>query len=115
MAQKTSKGATGSAGPVPGMEAITEWQQKGLDAMASFGTAWVEQMNEAGAEMLSFMADRVSQDIAFQQQVLQCKDPVALNKLQAEYIRTAMEQYRAETGKMVEISQSLIDAAMPKS
>ena len=45
-----------------------------------------------------------------QHEILHCDDPTKLQHIQAEFVQKAIEQYTAETGKLVEMSQKLFPA-----
>lgn len=89
-------------------EAIGRMQGLGLSSLAWLGAAWAEKMGEMSSEVLQFMADRIKEDVKFQHACLHCKDPAQLQKLQGEFIQKAIDQYTAETGKLAEMSASLI-------
>ncbi|MFC3117953.1 phasin family protein [Jhaorihella thermophila] len=64
-----------------------------------WGAEWAGAAGRMSGEFLQFMADRVKEDVRFQHSCLQCKSPQELQKLQAEFIQKAIDQYVAETGK----------------
>ena len=51
--------------------------------------AWPDIMSETA----SFLTERLQQDIDTQKAMLTCKSPAELLQVQAEFIRSAMEQY----------------------
>ncbi|MCG6884337.1 MAG: phasin family protein [Silicimonas sp.] len=91
-------------GQVPDIAAL---QLLGFNTMTSFGTAWMETLGNMGSEMLSFVADRIKEDVKTQHRCLHCDDMAKLQEIQAEFFRKAIEQYTAESGKLVEMSQNL--------
>jgi hypothetical protein len=91
-----------TAAPAPteaGMAAFRPWGQ--------FGTVWAEAMADAGAEVLHFVAERVRQDIRTQHRLLHAKDVGEFRHIQAEFVQKAIDQYTAETGRLVEISAEM--------
>lgn len=88
-------------------------QASGFGAMAGYGVTWAEALGELGSEVLSFVADRVRQDVEAQRRILGCKDVQELQEVQAEFIHDAIEQYTAETGKIVELSRKLVPTPDP--
>jgi len=82
-------------------------QSLGCNTMTSFGTAWVETLSEMGSEVLSFVADRIKEDVKTQHEILHCDDMTELQQIQARFVKNAIEQYTAETGKLVAMSQKV--------
>ena len=93
-------------------DAFTQMQQLGLSSMPWMGSEWIEQMSDMGNEVLQFVAQRVEEDVALQHKLLSCKDIQELQKVQAEFIQTAINRYSEETGKLVEMGAAMM---MPKS
>ncbi|HEY9038487.1 MAG TPA: phasin family protein [Roseovarius sp.] len=80
-----------------------------LDTMAAFGPmgeaaqkAWVEM----GTETLRFVASRMQQDLETQKAMLACTDLGEMQKIQSEFYSQAMEEYRAQAARMMEIMSS---------
>ena len=88
-------------------------QDHGFKTMSSMGIAWVEALSDMGSEVMSFVADRIKEDVKTQHKMLHCKDLGELQHIQAQFIQTAIDQYTAETGKLVQMSQELY--APPKA
>lgn len=82
---------------------FAQLQDAGLGNLAGMGTAWFEAMGDIGAEVMTFMADRIKQDVDTQHKIMHCKSPADLQHIQAEFMQKAMDQYQAETGKLVEM------------
>ena len=97
------------------MGSMAELQKAGFGSMAIFGAAWVESLSDLGAEVLSFVAERVKEDVKVQHELLHCKDIAQMQHIQAQFIQKAMDQYQAETGKLVEMSNSALSAALEKA
>ncbi len=85
-------------------------QSYGFKTMSGMGMAWVEMLSDMGSEVLSFVADRIKEDVKAQHRMLHCRDAGELQKIQAEFVQTAINQYTAETGKLVKMSQDLMTA-----
>lgn len=86
---------------------VAALQDQSFKMMSQMGLAWVEGMSELGSEVLSFVADRIKEDVKTQHKMLHCKDVTELQNIQAEFLQTAMDQYAAETGKLVQMSQDI--------
>ncbi|MEM8656376.1 MAG: phasin family protein [Pseudomonadota bacterium] len=93
----------------PMIDAMTQWQTAGLGALNWFGAPTIERMSDMGAEWMSFVADRVREDVALQHSLLHAKTPADVQKVQMTFLQTALDQYTAETGKMIELSSKLFE------
>lgn len=91
--------------------AIFDLQKAGLGNMMGIGGAWVEALSDMGAEVLAFVADRIKEDVKTQHEILHCKDLAELQNIQARFLQKAIDQYQAETGKLVEMSTSAFKAS----
>ncbi len=86
-------------------------QSSGMNILSAMGMAWFENMSDVNAELLSFVADRVKEDVQTQHQLLHCKSLAEAQHIQAEFVQKAIEQYTTETGKLVELSQQALGNA----
>jgi hypothetical protein len=43
---------------------------------------------------------------------MQCHDPAEFSRIQGEFLKTAFDQYSAETGKLVQMNQAVLDSVM---
>ncbi len=89
-------------------------QAYGFKTMTGMSTAWMEALSDMGSEVLSFVADRIKEDVKTQHQMLHCKNVADLQHIQAEFLQTAIDQYTAETGKLVKMSQEIFKPPMDK-
>ncbi|QPH52940.1 phasin family protein [Pontivivens ytuae] len=105
-AQAAATGTTSTAA-----EDIATMQKLGFDNFSAMGTTWAETMSELGSEVVSFMAERIREDVKTQHEILHCKNMSDLQKIQARFMQKAIDQYTAETGKLVEMSQTLFAPA----
>ncbi|MGB5864594.1 MAG: phasin family protein [Sulfitobacter sp.] len=78
-------------------------QQAGFGNMTGLGAAWIEVLSDMNAEVVGFLAERIKEDVKTQHEILHCKDAAELNRIQSKFIQRATDQYRAETGKLVEL------------
>ncbi|MEO0703466.1 MAG: phasin family protein [Pseudomonadota bacterium] len=88
-----------------GPNELAALQALGLNQFAKFGAAMTRTFGDIGAEMTSFLADRIKEDVKTQNEILHCKDINELQRIQAQFIQTAVAQYSSETGKLVSMSQ----------
>lgn len=71
------------------------------------GAAWADTMSGLGAEAMRFLAARVQEDVGLQRQLLHASSLDELRHLQAAFVQKAIDQYVAETGRMVEMNGEL--------
>lgn len=88
---------------------FAEMRLPGFENMASFGTAWMDAMGDMSAEFASFVAARIQEDVNTQKAMMRCKSIEEFQSLQTEFMRKAMEQYKAETGRLAEIGMKAFD------
>ncbi len=76
-----------------------------VDEMAQTAVAAGETMASSGIGLyrdgLHFMADRVMQDIAFHEKLLDCKNPTEVYEVQAAYLQSTAQQYSTHCQRMV--------------
>ena len=99
--QKTSKGATETASA---FDPISQLQRAGFGNMVVAQAAWLESLGDIGAEVATFVAERIKEDVDTQHQILQCKDMDEVRRIQRDFLQTAVDQYQAETGKLAQMS-----------
>ena len=109
-ARPEASDTTRHAPAAPARDDAAALQGYGFRMMSGMGTAWVEVLGEMGSEVMSFVADRIREDVKTQHRMLHCKDVGELQRIQSEFVQTAIEQYKAETGKLVELSQQFFKA-----
>ena len=92
------------------MKTLTDAQSSGLGSLSWLGTKWIETMSDVGAEWLSFVADRVKEDVKTQHELMHAKNIGEVQHIQAQFLQKAMDDYHDETGKIVEFcSQAMSD------
>ena len=107
MAAKSEESQSAKAKPGASDQDIMTMTELGFGNMSKLSTAWVEAFSDMGSEVISFVADRIREDVKTQHRILHCKDMTELQHIQAEFIQRAIDQYTAETGKLVEMSGGL--------
>ena len=103
MAKLLAPGKTETDQPEPALQSLAEAQMAGVGSLAWMGTRWAETLSELGAEWLRFVADRVKEDVKTQQELLQAKDIGTVQRIQANFLLKAMDDYQSETGKLVQV------------
>jgi len=104
----SQKVTTPESGTASFMAAGLEMQKWGLGPAQWLGTVWLESIGEFGSELTDFIAERIREDAKTQHEILNCRDPAILQDIQIRFIQRAIEQYTAETGRLVEMSQVLL-------
>ena len=97
------------------MQAVAKLQEAGFTNLMGMGTAWMEAMSEMSAELANFVAERIKEDVKTQHEILNCKNVADLQHIQAKFVQKAIDQYQAETGKLVEMSQKAFAPKTPKN
>lgn len=88
---------------------VEHLQNAGLGDVMGMGEIWMETFSEMGAEVVSFVAERIKEDVKTQQDLLSCKTVEDMAHVQAQFVQKAVDQYQEETGKLVEISRQLTE------
>lgn len=114
MPDKDTKTETQPDPAVNAMAALAELQKAGMGSMVWLGKAMAEGMSGLGSEVLKFVAERITEDVKTQHEILNCKDVAQLQHIQARFLQKAVDQYTAETGKLVKMSDELVSAALAK-
>ncbi len=78
-----------------------------LTPAAWMSAAWIGVLSDLGAEISTFVAKRIKEDMEAQQELLGCKLPSEMTHVQAEFFQKAFDQYHVETGKLVELSAQM--------
>lgn len=91
-------------------DAITTLRRAGVEDAMGFGTAWAAMVSDLSAEMLGFLSDRIREDLKTQHRLFHCRDAHELREIQAEFLQRAIDQYQAETGKLIEMSSNAFSA-----
>ncbi|MBV2359126.1 phasin family protein [Thalassococcus sp. CAU 1522] len=105
MTSKQSREDKAPSAGSPG--AFADLQNAGFGTMMGVHAAWLESLGDMSAEVAGFIADRIKEDVKTQHEILHCRDMEEMQRIQSRFIETALEQYQAETGKLVEMSLAL--------
>jgi len=89
-------------------DAMAHLQKAGFGNMMGMSAAWVVAISEINAEVVGFVADRIKEDVKTQHDILHCKKPSDLQHIQAQFMQRAMDQYKVETGKLVEMGNKAL-------
>lgn len=107
MPRKTSPKAKETEVEDPVQAALENLQDSGLGSMTWMGTAWTEAMSDLGSEIISFVAERIQEDVKTQHEILHCKTLSELQQAQAAFLERAYVQYTVETGKLLKLGADI--------
>lgn len=114
MAEKTNPETSTSKDAPPNV--MSDVKNADVEKMLGMSTAWMGALSDMGAEVMNFVAERIKEDVKTQHKVLHCKNVTELQHVQGEFLQKAMDQYQAETGKLMDMStKALNKTAEPKS
>lgn len=87
---------------------MKQMEDAGLGPLRWMGTRWMEAMADLNSEVVSFVADRVREDVKTQHKLLHCKNATELREAQLDFLQKAYTEYTAETGKLVKMSLDML-------
>lgn len=97
------------------IDAVTATQQEALETIESTREAVIEMMSRAQAEISSFVAERIRQDLDVQQALLRCRNLDELRDVQVRFVRTAMDQYGDQAMQMVRIGGEVATRSLERA
>ena len=112
MAQTSSTTTTDDKTPIATMKTA---QAEGAGMITAFNTAMLEAMARYGSEVSEFVSKRLQEDMKTQHEILSCRDIGKLSDIQATFMKTAMEDYSAETGKLLQMNSEIMDEALKRT
>jgi hypothetical protein len=86
------------------IDTVTLSQQEALHAMEVAGTTLFTGLNEMQREIADFVAKRIREDMETQQDLLRCRNLDDVRAVQTRFFRTAMDQYSAETTRLMKLA-----------
>ncbi|WP_296431655.1 phasin family protein [Yoonia sp.] len=112
MAKKTSETQTTDSATGASEAVMRQLDDAGLGSLRWMGTAWFEAVADMNSEVVSFVADRIKEDVKTQHALLHCSDAEELQKAQFDFIEKAFEQYTAETGKLIKMGMDMLPTSL---
>ena len=76
-------------------------------------TAWIETMTQVSTALATLVAARFKEDLELQQALLRCTSLAEAQHVQAAFIQKAIDQYQAETGKLITITGKMAAGQHP--
>jgi len=108
MAKKTQDTSVSDQAIATGEAVMQQMEDAGLGPLRWMGTNWFEAMADLNSEVVSFLADRVKEDVKTQHKILHCKNATEMREVQLEFLEEAYAQYTAETGKLIKMSMDML-------
>ncbi len=106
---KSKQDTNASTDPVAmGQALMQQVEDAGLGPLRWLGTAWFEKMADMNSEVVSFVADRIREDVKTQHELLHCKTAEDLQKAQVAFLEKAYTQYTEETGKLLKMGMDML-------
>ena len=109
MSKSTQTPSASPLEPEKIFQSLTDVQSAGLGSLSWLGTKWLETMSDVGSEWLSFIAERVKEDVKTQHALLHAQTLGEVQHIQAKFLQKAMDDYRDETGKIVEFCSNAMN------
>ncbi|MSU91655.1 hypothetical protein GE300_18915 [Rhodobacteraceae bacterium 2CG4] len=94
--------------PLTAFAAMEGLRDSSLRTLSLLGTNWMYNISGFTTEVAQFLSDRVQQDFRLQHQLMHCNDMDELRRVQADFVRDALDQYMAETGKLVQLGGDMM-------
>lgn len=76
----------------------------GMGSAAWLGAAWTQRAAEAAAEVTRFTTHRLVDDLRTRGEMLRCRDLAALQSVQGRYVQRLIDQYAAETVRLLRLA-----------
>ena len=107
------KGTAGASGDPSSsfLTAMAELQQAGMGRMTAMSAAWMDGIGTMNSELAQFIAARMQEDMRTQTEMMTAKSPTELQAIQLAFLQRAVEQYTAQTGKVVELTSDMLASA----
>ena len=102
---------TSAPDTTPGM---TEIQAASLNSLSAFNTTMAENTARLYREWTEFMSHRLREDMALRQRLMTCSSAEDMAAVQAAFFKGAMEEYAAESRKMLQMTQDMMQDALVK-
>ena len=111
MARKTQETSISDQALATGEVVMQQIEEAGLGPLRWLGTTWFETIADLNSEVVSFIADRVKEDVKTQHRILHCKNAMEMREVQLDFLEKAYAQYIAETGKLINMSMDMLPGA----
>lgn len=120
--------AAGAAEPAPKAEAeqvaapadtvvdvVTATQQEALESIETAGAAVLAGVGTVQREIAEFVADRIRTDFDTQAALLRCRSFSEVHSVQAEFLRTAYDNYASEASRLVRLGGEMMTRSLDRN
>jgi len=90
------------------IEVIVSGQTEATRALESIGQAVLDGATRMQQELVDFVSTRVREDMETQKELLRCRNFDDLREVQTKFFHTAVEQYAAESKRILELSSKVV-------
>lgn len=87
---------------------VTALQQEAVETVEHAGAALFEGVGKVQKEVAQFVSTRIREDLETQQQFLGCRSLDDLREVQVRFVKTAMDQYAAETARLMKLGSEIM-------
>ena len=90
------------------LNAVVAGQTVAVQAVESTSRAMLEGMEKVRQEVVDFVSTRIRHDMETQQELLRCRNFDELREVQTTFVKTAMDQYTAESKRLMELGSEVL-------
>jgi hypothetical protein len=90
------------------IDAATHSQQEALESIETAGSTIIFGLTRVQREIAGFVSERISQDLEAQRAMLRCKSLTDIQSIQTRFLKTAVDQYAAETNRLWKLGGEFI-------
>lgn len=96
------------------VDTLTATQQEALHGLETASTAVLQGVTSVQREIAEFVAERIRVDMETQQALLRCKTLGEVHVVQAEFFRTAFDQYASEASRLVRLGGEMVSRSLDR-
>ena len=112
--QTAARGAMSSVADTA-TDSLVLGQQQALETMEAAGQAVIEGVTRFRRELADFVSERIRHDMETQKAMLRCRSLDEFREVQAEFLRTAVDQYSAEASKLMQLGTEMMQRSLDRS
>ncbi len=94
---------------------VTALQQDAVETAEHAGAALLEGVSRMQQEIAEFVSSRIREDLETQQQFLRCRSFEELREVQLRFVKTAMDQYSAETARLMKLGSEIMARSVERN
>jgi hypothetical protein len=94
---------------------VTALQQETVETVEHAGATLLEGVGRVQQEIAQFVSTRVREDLETQQQLLRCRSLDDLREVQFRFVKTAMDQYSAETARLMKLGSEIMARSVERT